>query len=701
MKRLKNKKCVSLNIIIIIMLIYQADQVKTNEELNLFNNLNLQKAKQFRDDIVDYINKAQLLLKDVDEMVLNQIVNITESDKLNEENYNLYVKQVKNFENSFDKIRLEFQENNSSDDIYAIKNRGMALKNEMNLLKSNLDESTIKGLKYLNHYYGNETIMSRYENLTNSANELIDNIIEKEQSVREINCINAIKMKNFELAELQLNEIIDDKRIISIVNKTYSGISNNYYLIIKFGEHISNLTRSFFIFNELNNELRQNSDTTINKFYTLIKSLTTKIVNDKVFDNVTGTEAIILIDSLKTDLKTIGIKHLADILEEKEIKYSEINELSKIFSLDRKLALDMFNESYHSSNDKINLVKKFREISQILLKENLQDSEALFNYILFIKEFFIKIDQKEFIDECLKIIKDSSNASELIKTILFAKKVCISIKGSNSLFGVKDNKTHLVLQKYLWWLNNTHDNIFEINHLFTNDSMDLVKENSHEIVLSKRDKVKNNLWKLEPTHDYVYIKNLNNNEYWHEKSNKIYTGEFENTLKYQWKIRDCSDCSEYDHWDASGKCVDPIKWIATTNANLPKNAVLVGTDKDGGNLYAGRVVHEGYTLPAKIVPNQESALISYAGNELRKNSYEVLTSDYIEWKPSEGGAVPPEAVKVGRTPDGKPIFMGRAKVENSFPSPGRIDQDCGCLIVPFGGSEKKFTSYEVLVHKLN
>ncbi|KAK9503874.1 hypothetical protein O3M35_010340 [Rhynocoris fuscipes] len=552
------------------MLIYQADQVKTNEELNLFNNLNLQKAKQFRVDIVDYINKAQLLLKDVDEMVMNQIVNITESDKLNEENYYFYIEQVKNFENNITNITLQFQENNSSDGIYAIKNRGMALKNEMNLLKSNLDESTVKGLKYLNHYYGNETIMSRYENLTNSANELIDNIIEKEQSVREINCINAIKMKNFELAELHLNEIIDDKRIISIVNKTYSGISNNYYLIIKFSEHISNLTRSFFIFNELNNELRQNCDITINKLYTLIKSLTKTLVNQKTFDIDVSTKALDMIDLLRKDLNTFGIMHLADILEEDDVKFSEINALDKIVSLDLKLAVDMFYESYKFSNNNGNTtINKFIEIFNVLMKEYLNDGKKLFNYVIVVKQFFIKIDQKQHINKCLEIIKTSSNASSLVKAILFANKVCIyseqnKVLGAQKTQGykVKISKIKMFHNKDYWQLNDTDANTFEIKNVhFTDYLINLVNISGHEVSMQHKDITRNNVWKLEPIdNSYVYIKNLNNNEYLNAKSVTITTGEFEKSSKYHWRIKDCSVCQHKSFHCDNGKCIKFEYW---------------------------------------------------------------------------------------------------------------------------------------------
>lgn len=56
---------------------------------------------------------------------------------------------------------------------------------------------------------------------------------------------------------------------------------------------------------------------------------------------------------------------------------------------------------------------------------------------------------------------------------------------------------------------------------------------------------------------------------------------------------------------------------------LPFDAIKAGVDKDGGNIYLGRAIHNGETLPAKIVPNHRCAYVSWDGKEHRKDQYEV------------------------------------------------------------------------------
>lgn len=71
---------------------------------------------------------------------------------------------------------------------------------------------------------------------------------------------------------------------------------------------------------------------------------------------------------------------------------------------------------------------------------------------------------------------------------------------------------------------------------------------------------------------------------------------------------------------------------------IPSNAVEAGIDKDGGKIYVGRALHEGELHPAKVVPNHDCAYISYNGEEVRMEEYEVnyfcetLNSDKIHVK---------------------------------------------------------------------
>lgn len=68
---------------------------------------------------------------------------------------------------------------------------------------------------------------------------------------------------------------------------------------------------------------------------------------------------------------------------------------------------------------------------------------------------------------------------------------------------------------------------------------------------------------------------------------------------------------------------------------MPEGAVRAGHDKDGGPLFAGRAYYENDILPAKIVPNQGTAYVSYDGQEHQITQYEVRTSQVLH--PSDAG----------------------------------------------------------------
>lgn len=67
-----------------------------------------------------------------------------------------------------------------------------------------------------------------------------------------------------------------------------------------------------------------------------------------------------------------------------------------------------------------------------------------------------------------------------------------------------------------------------------------------------------------------------------------------------------------------------LMWIPCSAGDpLPRGAVHVGTDKEGVGLYAGRALHEGDLLPAKINPTHEVAYVCWGGEEHAKQDYEV------------------------------------------------------------------------------
>ncbi|KAK6617621.1 hypothetical protein RUM44_005209 [Polyplax serrata] len=134
------------------------------------------------------------------------------------------------------------------------------------------------------------------------------------------------------------------------------------------------------------------------------------------------------------------------------------------------------------------------------------------------------------------------------------------------------------------------------------------------------------------------------------------------------------------------------------DGTLPRTAVKSGLDKDGGKLYVGRAIHEGEMHPAKIVPNHECAYISFCGEEIRKDEYEFLCSGscVTAWEACEGGLVPYNAVVGGYTSENEKLYIGRVFHDGTL-TPGKIQPSReGCLI-PYGGEELLFSSYEVLI----
>ncbi|KAF6207311.1 hypothetical protein GE061_018552, partial [Apolygus lucorum] len=65
------------------------------------------------------------------------------------------------------------------------------------------------------------------------------------------------------------------------------------------------------------------------------------------------------------------------------------------------------------------------------------------------------------------------------------------------------------------------------------------------------------------------------------------------------------------------------EWV-TSKGTIPEHAVVAGFDSDKVVLYAGRALHEGSILPAKIKAN--TAHVSFVGKEIVKTEFQVLIS---------------------------------------------------------------------------
>ncbi|XP_048007033.1 uncharacterized protein LOC125242310 [Leguminivora glycinivorella] len=73
-------------------------------------------------------------------------------------------------------------------------------------------------------------------------------------------------------------------------------------------------------------------------------------------------------------------------------------------------------------------------------------------------------------------------------------------------------------------------------------------------------------------------------------------------------------------------CARPerIRWIEARDGAVPPNAVVAGNSAAGEPLYIGRAKHEGSLTPGKVHPSHKNMYISFGGQEIPKNTYEVL-----------------------------------------------------------------------------
>lgn len=66
----------------------------------------------------------------------------------------------------------------------------------------------------------------------------------------------------------------------------------------------------------------------------------------------------------------------------------------------------------------------------------------------------------------------------------------------------------------------------------------------------------------------------------------------------------------------------------------------MGVDSDVCQIFAGRAFHEGDFVPAKVIPSKHSVSISYGGEEVFKQDFEVMKAGEYVWEFSVGGEVP-------------------------------------------------------------
>jgi len=70
----------------------------------------------------------------------------------------------------------------------------------------------------------------------------------------------------------------------------------------------------------------------------------------------------------------------------------------------------------------------------------------------------------------------------------------------------------------------------------------------------------------------------------------------------------------------------------------------------------------------------------------------------LTWTPASGGDVPPTAQSVGNEASGEPLFVARQTIPGGGLQIGKVRPGLGGALIPYGGAEESFYSYQVLVN---
>ncbi|EEC17021.1 conserved hypothetical protein [Ixodes scapularis] len=79
---------------------------------------------------------------------------------------------------------------------------------------------------------------------------------------------------------------------------------------------------------------------------------------------------------------------------------------------------------------------------------------------------------------------------------------------------------------------------------------------------------------------------------------------------------------------------------------------------------------------------------------------ETLVSEgsQFDWVPASDGRLANGAVQGGSCSSGEPLYIGRTFHEGTL-TIGKVHPSHGCLYIPYGGEEHRYSDYEVLVCK--
>lgn len=148
----------------------------------------------------------------------------------------------------------------------------------------------------------------------------------------------------------------------------------------------------------------------------------------------------------------------------------------------------------------------------------------------------------------------------------------------------------------------------------------------------------------------------------------------------------------------------PATWILTQNKDIPAGALPVGHDNDGNTLFAARAFHEGGVhVGYASHKTKKGAVISFGGDDLETNMYEVLLADQngVHWEHHSGTFRPQDFVNPpiegGYEADRTPIAIARAE-HHGWKIPGKASAKVDGANIAYDGKEKRVKDYEILCY---
>lgn len=133
-------------------------------------------------------------------------------------------------------------------------------------------------------------------------------------------------------------------------------------------------------------------------------------------------------------------------------------------------------------------------------------------------------------------------------------------------------------------------------------------------------------------------------------------------------------------------------WARVDNRRFPTNLVIGGHQPDLADpLYVCRGEYQSGMHPGKLIAGQCN--ISWGGNEIRLNRFQVLTSHSpLAWIPARG-YIPPHALPIGHE-RGRTLYACQAEYRGGL-HPGKvIGNACN---IGWGGREISLPYYNILV----